>query len=410
MVRQPAIAEELVQDTFVRAFRAAPRYEPTASVSTWLFQTAARLAMNEAARAYHAHEHLRDPPEVREQTPGPLEELESKELGRALEVTTLIAGDAEALGDGLSHVRLVAPVQAQKLPVKWRDLSTHTNVVGTTPVYLTAKNARVESGRGFEQEEIRGALRVAVLGPSVVANVFGDFTPIGESVRINKIPFEVIGVLEARGVDALGQDQDDVVLVPISTGMRRLFNLDHVNSIYVQAGPGQTARAMEEVREVLRRRHRIREGKDDDFTLQDQTQALSTEMEAARSFTGLIAAVSAVALLIGGVGILAVMLIAIRERIREIGLRRAVGATERDVLVQFVLEALVISVLGGFVGLGLGVTAAVVAARLGDWPLVVSLGSVLLAVGVSTAVGVLFGAYPARRAARLDPTVALRSA
>jgi putative ABC transport system permease protein len=282
--------------------------------------------------------------------------------------------------------------------------------VGTTPAYLSAKNARVRTGRGFEEEELRGALRVAVLGPSIVTNVFGDASPLGETVRINKIPFEVIGVLEARGLDSLGQDQDDVVLVPVSTGLRRLFNLDHVNNIYVQAAPGQTARAIEEVREVLRQRHRIRPGKDEDFTLQDQTQALGAEMEAARSFTGLIAAVSAVALLIGGVGILAVMLIAIRERTREIGLRRAVGATARDVLVQFVLEALIISVLGGFVGLGLGVAAGFVASRLGDWPLVISAGSVLLAVGVSTLVGVLFGAYPARRAARLDPTVALRSA
>jgi putative ABC transport system permease protein len=242
-----------------------------------------------------------------------------------------------------------------------------------------------------------------------VSNVFGDAAPIGESIRINKIPFEVIGVLEARGVDAVGQDQDDIVLVPISTGLRRLFNLDHVNNIYIQATPGQTARAIEEAREVLRQRHRIRSGKDDDFTLQDQAQALAAELEAARSFTGLIAAVSAVALLIGGVGILAVMLIAIRERIREIGLRRAVGATARDVLIQFILETLIISIVGGLAGLVLGVTAAVVAARLGNWPLVISFGSMLLAVGVSTVVGVLFGAYPARRAARLDPTVALRS-
>jgi len=326
-------------------------------------------------------------------------------------VTTLTVQDAEALGDGLPHVRLVAPVQAQKLPVKWRELSSQTNIVGTTPAYLSAKNARVRTGRGFEEEEeLRGALRVAVLGPSAVANVFGDTSPLGETVRINKIPFEVIGVLEARGLDSLGQDQDDVVLVPVSTGLRRLFNLDHVNNIYVQAAPGQTARAIEEVREVLRQRHRIRLGKDEDFTLRDQAQALGAEMEAARSFTGLIAAVSAVALLIGGVGILAVMLIAIRERTKEIGLRRAVGATTRDVLLQFVLEALIISVLGGFVGLGLGVAAGFVASRLGNWPYVISTGSVLLALGVSTVVGVIFGAYPARRAVRLDPTAALRSA
>jgi putative ABC transport system permease protein len=324
-------------------------------------------------------------------------------------VTTLTIQDAEAIGEGLSHVRQVAPVQSQKLPVKWRELSTQTNVVGTTPAYLVAKNAHVQSGRGFEAEELRGALRVAVLGPSVVSNVFGDASPIGETIRINKIPFEVIGVLEARGLDSLGQDQDDLVLVPVSTALRRLFNLDYVNNIFVQAAPGQTALAIDEVREVLHRRHRIRQGKEDDFTLQDQAQALAAELETAQSFTNLIAAISTVALLIGGVGILAVMLIAIRERTREIGLRRAVGATSQDVLIQFILEALFISFIGGILGLLLGIIAAVLAAWLGDWPLVLSPGSSILALGVSSAVGVIFGAYPARRAAKLDPTVALRS-
>ena len=324
-------------------------------------------------------------------------------------VTTLTVQDAEALADGLEHVRVATPVQSQKLPVKWRELSTQTNIVGTTPAYLATKNVRVEHGREFDEQELRGALRVAVLGPTVVSNVFGRSHPIGETIRIGRVPFEVIGVLGTRGLDSFGQDQDDLVLVPVSTALRRLFNLNHVNSIFVQALPERTRQAMDEVRVVLRQRHRIRPGRDDDFSMQDQTQALAAQLETARSFTGLIAAVSTVALLIGGVGILAVMLIAVRERIREIGLRRAVGATTRDVLVQFILEALINSFLGGLAGLAFGVTAAVVAAHLGDWPLVVSPGSVILAIGVSTIVGVLFGAYPARRASRMDPTVALKS-
>jgi putative ABC transport system permease protein len=325
-------------------------------------------------------------------------------------VTTLTVKDAEALGDGLPHVELAAPAQSQKLPVKWRELSTQTTVVGTTPPYLVARNARIASGRSFEEDELRGALRVAVLGPSVVENVFGSVSPLGETVRINKLPFEVIGVLAARGVDSVGQDQDDVALVPISTALRRLFNVDHVSHVYIKATPGHTAEAAEQARELLRQRHRIRAGKDDDFTLQDQTQALAAELEAAKSFTGLIAAVSTVALLIGGVGILAVMLIALRERIREIGLRRALGATARDILVQFVLEAFIISFLGGLAGLTVGAAAASLAAHLGDWPFTISLDSVLLALGAAMLVGVTFGAYPARRAAKLDPTVALRAA
>lgn len=325
-------------------------------------------------------------------------------------VTTLTAQDAAALTTGLAHVRAVAPVQSQKLPVKWRELSSQSNVIGTTEAYLATRSARVQRGRSLEDDDLRGALRVALIGPTVAANVFGDADPLGESVRINRIPFEVVGVLEARGLDSLGQDQDDVVLVPLTTALRRLFNLDHLNNIYVQATAGRTPEAMDEVRQVLRQRHRIRSGRPEDFTLQDQAQALAAELEAAKDFTGLIAAVSAVALLIGGVGILAVMLIAVRERIREIGLRRAVGATARDILLQFALEALIISVLGGITGLGLGAIGAALAAHLGDWPLVVSPGSSALALVASSAVGVLFGAYPARRAAKLDPTVALRSA
>jgi putative ABC transport system permease protein len=325
-------------------------------------------------------------------------------------VTTLTAQDAAALAIGLAHVRAVAPVQAQKLPVKWRELSSQSNVIGTTAAYLPTRSAQVQRGRPLDDDDLRGALRVALIGPTVAANVFGDADPLGETVRINRIPFEVVGVLEARGLDSLGQDQDDVILVPLTTALRRLFNLDHLNNIYVQATAGRTQEAMEEVRQVLRQRHRIRSGRPEDFTLQDQAQALAAELEAAKDFTGLIAAVSAVALLIGGVGILAVMLIAVRERIREIGLRRAVGATARDILVQFALEALLISALGGIAGLGLGAIGAALAAHLGDWPLVVSPGSSALALVASSAVGVLFGAYPARRAAKLDPTVALRSA
>ena len=325
-------------------------------------------------------------------------------------VTTLTPQDAAALTTGLAHVRAVAPVQAQKLPVKWRELSSQSNVIGTTAAYLATRSAQVQRGRPLDDDDLRGALRVALIGPTVAANVFGDADPLGETVRINRIPFEVVGVLEARGLDSLGQDQDDVILVPLTTALRRLFNLDHLNNIYVQATAGRTQEAMEEVRQVLRQRHRIRNDRPEDFTLQDQAQALAAELEAAKDFTGLIAAVSAVALLIGGVGILAVMLIAVRERVREIGLRRAVGATARDILVQFALEALLISALGGIAGLGLGAIGAALAAHLGDWPLVVSPGSSALALVASSAVGVLFGAYPARRAAKLDPTVALRSA
>jgi len=325
-------------------------------------------------------------------------------------VTTLRLEDARALTDGLPSVRAVAPAQSQKLTIKWSELAAQTTAIGTTAEYATVRNAPVTWGRYFDEDEVRGALRVAVIGPTAAENAFGTAPPLGETLRINRVPFTVIGVLAPRGLDTAGQDQDDVILVPVTSALRRLFNLDYINNVYLQARPGRTAQAMGEVQTRLRERHRLRPGKEDDFTLQDQSQVLAAQEEASRSFTLLIATVAAVALVIGGVGILAVMLIAVRERVREIGLRRAVGATARDILAQFVLEAAIIGVGGGLAGVALGVFAAVIAARLGSWPLVISAGSVVVALTVSSAIGVIFGSYPARRAAALDPSTALRAA
>jgi ABC-type antimicrobial peptide transport system permease subunit len=324
-------------------------------------------------------------------------------------VTSLRLDDVRGMIGNLPDVRSVAPAQQQKLTIKWSEVSTQTSVIGTTPEYAEVRDAPVSAGRYFGEEELRGALRVAVIGPRAAENAFGTSSPIGETLRIQRVPFTVIGVLAARGLDSAGQDQDDVVLVPVTSALRRLFNLDYINSIYVQAHPGRTSQAANEVRVHLRDRHRLRAGKDDDFTIEAQSQVLAAEQEAAQSFTMLIGTVAAVALLIGGVGILAVMLIAVRERVREIGLRRAVGATARDVLGVFVLEALIIGSSGGLAGTALGVVAALVAAKLGSWPVVLSPGNVLLAVAVSAAGSVVFGAYPARRAAGLDPSAALRA-
>ncbi len=332
--------------------------------------------------------------------------------GRARQVgnvTTLSAADAEAL-HAIDAIAQVAPAQSQKLPVQWGDLKSATTVLGAGEGVFPVRNLEVASGRRFDAEEDRAARRVALIGETVRQSLFGDRSPVGELLRINRVPFEVIGTLAPRGVDAGGTDQDDVVVVPLGAALRRLMNVDHLSNIYVQAHRGRTGEAAMEIAALLRERHRLRAGKGDDFTVQDQADALAVEASAAESFTALLAVVSAVALLIGGVGVLAVMLIAVRERVREVGLRRALGATRRDVLLQFGGEALAIGVVGGAVGVAGGAAAALAASALGGWPIEISLGAAGGAAALSTLVAAGFGAIPARRAAAVDPATSLRGA
>lgn len=326
-------------------------------------------------------------------------------------VTTLIPDDGAAILRECSAVRAVAPVQSRKLLVKAGNLAAATSVIGTVPEFRTIRNFRVIRGSFFTDEENATARRVAVLGPTVVRNLFEGQDPIGELIHIGKVPFEVIGVLEAKGTDLSGADQDDQVLIPVQTALRRLFNVTYVSTLYLQAVRTESmAVAMAQVREVLRDRHRLnRQDRPDDFTIQNQTELLATQRATTGSFTTLIASIAAISLLVGGIGILAVMLIAIRERTNEIGLRRAVGATRKDIMIQFVLEAVMLSLGGGILGVVLGAAGALGVRLVTSWATSISLPSILLALGFSLLVGLFFGVYPARRASRLDPTEALRS-
>jgi putative ABC transport system permease protein len=333
--------------------------------------------------------------------------------GRARQVgnvSTLSLEDAAALARDCPSVLRTSPVQSRKLLVRAGDVSANTTVLGGSAELLAVRNLAVAEGRAFDDDEARAALRVALLGPTVARNVFGDRPPVGATLRVNGVPFEVVGLLSPKGLDASGNDQDDVVVVPIRTALRRLFNLDHLSNVYVQARPGRAAQAAGEVAATLRERHRVKPGRAEDFTVQNQGDALAAEQGAAEGFTALLGAVSAVALVIGGVGVLAVMLIAVRERVREVGLRRAVGATRSDVLLLFAGEALWIGVAGSGLGLAAGAAAAWGASLLGGWPVHVSGASAARAMAASTLVAVAFGAIPARRAAGLDPAASLRSA
>jgi putative ABC transport system permease protein len=326
-------------------------------------------------------------------------------------VVTLLPADAEAIAKECPSVVAAAPATGNKLATRWEDQNAPTNVLGMTPEGFAVRNYAPASGRFFDADENHASRRVAVLGPTAAENLFGTADPIGQTVRIGRrgVPFEVIGVTQSKGVDANGLDQDDVIIVPLGAAMRRLMNVIYVQSIYVQAKRSDLLdRAEREIRDVLRRRHRL-EGKQDDFTIQNQATLIAGERETAQSMTLLVGSVAGISLLVGGVGILAVMLISVRERVREIGLRRAVGACRRDIRNQFLLESAMLAGLGGLAGVLAGVAATVAASTFGAWEAVVSWESAGIAFAFSVSLGIAFGIYPAVRAASLEPIEALRS-
>jgi len=324
-------------------------------------------------------------------------------------VRTLVPSDARAIAEECPSVASAAAAIDREMPVKWGPGSIVTRIVGTSAEGFRVRNITIPSGYPFDSQEDRAARRVAILGHTVARDLFGDADPTGLQVRIRRVPFEVIGVAAPKGVDVNGSDQDDVIFVPLRTAMRRLFNVTYVQAIYVQARDAQASKlAEEEARNLLRQRHRLRD-KPDDFTIQNQVTLLETEREMSRSMGLLISSVAGISLLVGGIGILAVMLISVRERTREIGLRRAVGALRRDIRNQFLAEAGLIAGAGGVLGVTLGVCAALAISGLGYWEAVISWPAGAVAFVFSVSLGMVFGIYPAMQAAHLEPIQALRA-
>lgn len=325
-------------------------------------------------------------------------------------VTTLDPRDAKAITEECPAVARVAPIQTRKLAVKYGTGTTNTSVVGTSADFPTVREFRTIVGRFFDADEVQGAQRVAVVGQTVLTNLATGRGVVGEIIRVGNVPFEVIGILEPKGVNYAGIDEDDQIFIPVNTALRRLFSLTYLGSLYIQAKDERLmGTAARQVMELLRERHRIRGDRPDDFTLQTQAEILEAAQETSQTFSLLLGSIAGISLLVGGVGILAMMVISVRERTREIGVRRAVGARRRDILLQFILEATTLSLTGGFVGSLVGVAGGFILSRVTGWPTAISPAGILLAFGVAAAVGVFFGAYPARRAARLDPIVALRA-
>jgi putative ABC transport system permease protein len=326
-------------------------------------------------------------------------------------VTSLLPEDARAIRVAASDlVSLAAPAQSKKLAIKLGEVSLKTNVVGTTPELLAIRNLHLESGDMFDDQDDRASRRVVVVGQAVVRDLFGGRNPVGQTIRIGKVPFQVVGTLAPAGVDMNGADQDDQILIPLRTALRRVFNIVYVNNIYIQV---RSERLMDacavRVREIVRERHRLRAEQPDDFTIQNQAELLRAQQETQQTFTSLTVGVASLSLAVGGVGILALMLMSVRERIREIGLRRALGARRSDILSQFLIEAMVLSLSGGLVGVLVGVAATLVVSHVAGWQAVLEPLTLLLAVASTAAIGLIFGTVPARKASLADPVASLRA-
>jgi putative ABC transport system permease protein len=325
---------------------------------------------------------------------------------------SLTLDDARAIEEQVDGVVAVAPTQRARTQVIANGLNWNPQVEGVTPAYLVARDWSIAQGRMFDDTEERQARRVIVMGQTVALELFPNINPIGETVRMNGGTYEVIGVLESKGQSGFGMDQDDIVLAPLTTVKRRISGrqrrADTVSQISVKAANEDALPAVEQqVTDILRQRHRTQEG-EDDFTVQNLSSITEAAAQTTQVFTYLLGGISAVSLLVGGIGIMNIMLVSVTERTREIGLRKALGARQSDILHQFGLEAVTLSVAGGIVGLALGIFGAWLMTSLFSLPLVIAPQNALMAIGFSGLVGVLFGAYPAWRAAKLDPIEALR--
>ncbi|KAA0574766.1 ABC transporter permease [Azospirillum sp. Sh1] len=328
--------------------------------------------------------------------------------------SSLTEDDALAVLSEIPGVVVTAPSVRWGLQIVAGNQNWGTVLFGITPDYMDARDWTVALGRGLSDEDVAQANKVVVLGQTVVRNLFGGGDPIGEPVRLFSTPLTVVGVLAEKGQNTQGQDQDDVIFVPLSTAKRNIpgmakSNPRFIHTMVVKMRDGaDMAEAQAQIRDLLRQRHRLIPGQDDDFWMRDLSEVSATRDESSRALSFLLAAVAAVSLLVGGIGIMNIMLVSVTERTREIGLRLAIGARRRDILVQFLIESITLSLIGAAVGVTLGIGTAVAVAALAGWPTLIRIDSIVLAVVVSGLVGVFFGLYPARRAAGLNPIEALR--
>jgi putative ABC transport system permease protein len=326
--------------------------------------------------------------------------------------STLTSADAEAIEKECSAVSAVAPIVNTSAQVVYGNQNWATGIYGTFPGILEVKDCKLVAGRNFVDQDIRSASKVCILGQTVVDNLFGGIDPIGQIIRIKKVPFTVIGILETKGQSIVGQDQDDVVYIPLTTAQKKIV-ASHVpgmvRSIMVKARSAEDMSLAEtQVTELLRQKHHSGPNKEDDFTVRNLSQMMQVAEQSANVMTILLGAIASISLLIGGIGIMNIMLVSVTERTREIGIRMAIGAKTWDIRIQFIIEALTLSMIGGIFGITLGVTGSSILSAVAGWTTIVSPLSIILAFSFSGLIGVFFGFYPAYKASLLNPIDALR--
>ena len=322
---------------------------------------------------------------------------------------TLVYDDMKAMVREIPTIAMAAPGSGTSAQVVFENQNWFTRVTGTEPAYFDIRDWPFAAGSSFTQDDVTQAANVAVIGATVQQNLFAGVDPIGATIRIGNLPFQVVGVLAAKGQSGMGQDQDDTIVVPITTLQKKITGQDWLQFVMVSAtSQPATYAAQQQITALLRDRHRIRPGQDDDFTVRNLADVAELADQSSRVMTLLLASIAGVSLIVGGIGIMNIMLVSVTERTREIGIRIAIGATEQDVQRQFLSESVVLSLIGGAIGIIFGVGSSLVITKTLGWQVLISPISIVVAVIFSMAIGIFFGFYPARKAARLDPIEALR--